>query len=236
MQDRPIGSIVTGWTPAKTLGGETIHGRWATLRPMKPTDADGLWAAFAGHDHVWDYLYEPPVRSLDEMKNLVERVGGDPARPAYVVRQKDEDRPMGYATFFTMVPQHGCNEIGNVNFSPDLQGTRAATDAFFLMLDLAFEAGYRRMEWKCNALNAPSRRAAQRLGFSFEGVFRQHLVVKGRNRDTAWFAMTDGDWQRLKPAFEAWLAPGNFDEAGQQLVALSTPTAPHLVNADPTQV
>ena len=235
MNNRPLGPLVKGWTRAADPGGQHLVGQWADLRPMVGSDAPGLWAAFAGHDHVWDYLYEPPVESLAGMAALVARVGQDAARPAYVVRKRGDEAPLGYATYYTVVREHGCNEIGNVNFSPALQGTVVATDAFYLMIDWAFRAGFRRLEWKCNALNAPSRRAAQRLGLSFEGVFRQHVIVKGRNRDTAWFAMTDGDWQRLQPAFKTWLDQSNFDEAGRQRVALSTLTAPHLVNPDPTQ-
>jgi RimJ/RimL family protein N-acetyltransferase len=132
-----------------------------------------------------------------------------------------------------IAPDAGSIEVGHICWSPALQGTRAASEAIYLFAVWVFREGYRRFEWKCDALNRPSRRAAERMGFSFEGVFRQAAVVKGRNRDTAWFAMTDGDWRCLQPAWEAWLAPENFDAAGQQRVALRDLTTPCRVASDP---
>jgi len=123
--------------------------------------------------------------------------------------------------------------VGHICWSKALQGTRAASEAIYLFADWVFREGYRRFEWKCDALNRPSRRAAERMGFSFEGIFRQAAVVKGRNRDTAWFDMTDGDWRCLKPAWEAWLEPANFDAAGRQRVALRDLTTPCRVASDP---
>jgi RimJ/RimL family protein N-acetyltransferase len=127
----------------------------------------------------------------------------------------------GWASFMRIKPAHGVIEVGNVLFSPSLQRTRAATEAMYLMAEHVFDTlGYRRHEWKCDALNAPSRRAALRLGFSFEGIFRQHMVVKGRSRDTAWFALLDHEWPARKRAFEAWLDPANFDAEGSQQKSL----------------
>ena len=124
-------------------------------------------------------------------------------------------------------PAHGVVEVGNVLFSPSLQRTAAATEAMYLMASHVFDhLGYRRYEWKCNALNLASRRAAERLGFTFEGIFRQHMVVKGQSRDTAWFAMLDHEWPDRKQAFEAWLDPENFDAEGHQITSLSCPTIP----------
>ncbi|MEM0943959.1 MAG: GNAT family protein, partial [Pseudomonadota bacterium] len=137
-------------------------------------------------------------------------------------------RALGTASYLRINPEAGSIEVGYITFSPALQRTKAATEAMFLMMDWAFAAGYRRYEWKCNALNAPSRAAAQRLGLSYEGVFRQALTVKGHNRDTAWYAATDATWPRLRAAFEAWLAPENFDQNGQQRHRLSDLTAPCL--------
>ena len=133
-------------------------------------------------------------------------------------------------------PEAGSIEVGHICLSPSLQRTRAASEMVFLLADWVFREGYRRFEWKCDALNRPSRRAAQRFGFSFEGVFRQHLIVKGRNRDTAWFAMTDGDWACLRPAWAAWLDPANFDAAGRQRRALGALTAPCRAGSDPAAV
>jgi RimJ/RimL family protein N-acetyltransferase len=130
-------------------------------------------------------------------------------------------------------PQAGSIEVGHINYAPALQRTRAGTEAMYLMMRWAFEAGYRRYEWKCNALNLGSRRAAQRLGFSYEGVFRQAAVIKGRNRDTAWFAAIDSEWPALREAFEAWLSPSNFDADGQQKERLGDLTRLVRVASDP---
>jgi RimJ/RimL family protein N-acetyltransferase len=142
-------------------------------------------------------------------------------------------RAAGVASYLRIDPAAGSIEVGHINLAPAIQRTRAATEAMYLMMRWAFEAGYRRYEWKCNALNLGSRRAAERYGLSFEGVFRQATVVKGRNRDTAWFAAIDGEWPALKAAFETWLAPANFDAGGRQLTPLSTLTRPILVTSDP---
>ena len=123
---------------------------------------------------------------------------------------------IGIASYLRIAPAAGTIEVGHIHFSPRLQHTPAATEAMYLMMRRAFELGYRRYEWKCDALNAPSRRAAQRLGFSYEGIFRQAIVTKGRNRDTAWYSITDGEWQAVRLAFEQWLAPANFDADGRQ--------------------
>jgi len=147
-------------------------------------------------------------------------LGDDPL--FHTITDTDSNRPLGVASFMRIEPAHGCIEVGNISYSPPLQRTPGATEAMYLMARRAFdELGYRRYEWKCNALNAPSRRAALRLGFTFEGTFRNHLVVKGRNRDTSWYAMTDDDWPQIKANFETWLAPDNFDAQGQQIRSLS---------------
>jgi RimJ/RimL family protein N-acetyltransferase len=137
--------------------------------------------------------------------------------------------PAGVASYLRITPAAGTIEVGHIHFSPLLQHTPAATEAMYLMMRRAFELGYRRYEWKCDALNAPSRRAAQRLGFSYEGVFRQALVTRGRNRDTAWYACIDREWPALRAAFEAWLASDNFDAEGRQRRSLTSLTAPILV-------
>jgi RimJ/RimL family protein N-acetyltransferase len=138
-------------------------------------------------------------------------------------------------SYLRIQPQAGSIELGHINFAARLQRTRAATEAMVLLIGAAFEAGYRRFEWKCDALNRPSRRAAERLGLSYEGVFRQASVVKGRNRDTAWFAAIDAEWPALRAAYETWLAPANFDAGGLQAQSLSALTRPILVSADPTR-
>jgi RimJ/RimL family protein N-acetyltransferase len=146
----------------------------------------------------------------------------------YAVVEKIEDRAVGVASYLRIDPANGSIEVGHINYSPLLQRTPAATEAMYLMMRHVFDLGYRRYEWKCNALNAASRVAARRLGFSFEGVFRQAGVVKGRNRDTAWYAMIDKEWPALREAFLRWLDPSNFDEQGRQRARLSVLTAPVL--------
>ncbi len=232
--ERPLGPSVDNWQSAPHPAGLNLAGQWAQLDPLDATsDSAGLWAQFEGADWVWDYLYPQAPQNFAAFERLMQESEALAMQPCYVVRRKDEQAPLGYACFWTVNTGMGSIEIGNVNLSPALQRTPAATEAFFLMTDWAFSNGYRRMEWKCNALNLPSRRAAQRLGFSFEGVFRQHLIVKGLNRDTAWFAATDRDWQALRHAYQTWLSPENFDEEGRQIQNLTALTAPHLFARDP---
>jgi RimJ/RimL family protein N-acetyltransferase len=236
LDNRPLGPLLPDWLPPGAPRDLHLTGDWAELTPLDADqDAPGLFAAFAGHDWVWDYLYEPPMKSVADLHEMLAGLQAKVMQPCLVIRAKGQPAPLGYACFWTVVTASGNIEIGNVNFSPAMQRTPAATEAFYLMIDWAFGAGYRRVEWKCNALNAPSRSAAQRLGFSYEGTFRQHLVVKGRNRDTAWFAMTDSDWVNLGPCYRRWLAPDNFTPEGRQRLSLSTLTAPHLFARDPSQ-
>ena len=185
----------------------------ADLHAANTLDAEG---------RNWTYLSAPPPRDLDEYRRwLTETTTGvDPMFHAIV--DATSGSAVGVAAYLRIDPDHGVIEIGHINFSPLLQRTRAATEAMFLMMRRAFdELGYRRYEWKCDSLNAPSRAAARRLGFQFEGIFRQALVYKGRNRDTAWFAIVDSEWPALRAAFERWLDPANFDEAGRQRASLA---------------
>lgn len=231
---RPIGPIVENWAPAALPTNLMLSGQWAQLDRMNAqTDAGDLWAAFKDAPWVWDYLFEVPPPDLETFTNVMATNAARDLQPCYTIRRQSDQAPLGYACFWTVVPEMGRVEIGNVNLSPALQQTPIATEAFFLMIDWAFANGYRRMEWKCNALNAPSRKAAQRMGFSYEGVFRNHVIVKGRSRDTAWFAMTDAEWPALRQAFVAWLSTENFDEAGRHKVSLADLTRPHLHQADP---
>lgn len=154
----------------------------------------------------------------------------------FALRDLRSGQPGGMAAFLRIDPAQGCMELGAITLAPGFQRGIAATEAWYLMMDWAFEAGYRRFEWKCNAANLPSRRAAQRLGFSFEGIFRQAMIVKGRNRDTAWFSVIDLEWPRLRTVFGSWLSPDNFDAAGWQKVALSDLTRPLLATRDPAVV
>jgi RimJ/RimL family protein N-acetyltransferase len=206
------------WAPAKLPDRSDIKGVRARLEPVDPKrHAASLFDACVGADSIWDYLGYGPFTDLGSFSQwLAERaVSEDPL--FYAVVDVQAEAPRGMASYMRMKPAHGVIEIGHIWFGLALQRTRAATESIFLLARHAFDdLGYRRLEWKCDALNARSRRAAERFGFVFEGVFRQHMVIKGRNRDTAWFAMTDGDWPLRKAAFEAWLAEANFDQEGRQ--------------------
>jgi RimJ/RimL family protein N-acetyltransferase len=194
-----------------------MEGRYVELAPLRAEDhAAELFKANIASDTIWEYLPYGPFASASSYHRWVREVsaGNDPF--FYAIRNRDAGQWQGVASYLRIAPEAGSIEVGHINFSPALQHSRAATEAMFLMMKWAFEAGYRRYEWKCDALNLPSRRAAQRLGLSFEGIFRQAAVVKGRNRDTAWFAAIDTEWPALKEAFAAWLSPSNFDAAGRQ--------------------
>ena len=199
-----------------------MAGRLVRLEPLEADrHAFELYAAFQGHDALWDYMPDGPFTSGSAYHRWArEREAGEDPR-FFVLRDRANGTCGGIASFLRILPEAGTIEVGNICIAPGLQHGAAWTEAMFLMMKWAFEAGYRRYEWKCNALNLPSRRAAQRLGFSHEGVFRQHMIVKGRNRDTAWFSVINSEWPALSEAFAVWLAPGNFDAKGRQRERLS---------------
>jgi RimJ/RimL family protein N-acetyltransferase len=213
----PIGEVVDT-TPADWPEAVRLRGRFCRIEKLDLVrHGESLWLAVNGHDDVWAYMGYGPfsdeasfLRWVDERTVLL-----DPF--SYAVVDAASDRAVGIVALMEIRPAMGVIEMGNVVYTPLLQKTAAGTEAQYLMARYVFDQlRYRRYEWKCNALNAPSRRAAERYGFTYEGTFRQHMIVKGRNRDTAWFSMTDGDWPAMKAAFEAWLQPENFDEAGAQ--------------------
>jgi len=206
------------WKPARLPGRSAIDGLHASLEPVDVArHAASLFDAAFGADAIWDYLAYGPFADLVEFTQWLAEHAASEDPLFYAVVDVQAEAPRGMASYMRIEPAHGVIEIGHIWFAPALQRTRAATEAIFLLARRAFDdLGYRRLEWKCDSLNARSRRAAERFGFVFEGVFRQHMVVKGRNRDTAWFAMTDGDWPLRKRAFEAWLDDANFDQAGRQ--------------------
>jgi RimJ/RimL family protein N-acetyltransferase len=196
------------------------------LEPLDPA-AHGKPLFNASHDsgaaeQIFRYLPYGPFANLDDFRSWLDERAAS-SDPYFVcVIDGETGAPQGMAAFMRIAPEHGVIEIGHIWFSPSLQRTRQATEAIYLMARHSFDdLGYRRLEWKCDALNEPSRRAADRFGFTFEGVFRQHMVVKGRNRDSAWFSILDGEWPRIRAAFEAWLAPENFDADGRQRQSLS---------------
>lgn len=231
---RDIGAAVPGWTPPPRPTGAVLDGRYARLEPLTPDrHAAALFKANSVSDAIWDYLpYGPFASAAAYHRWMREATAGDDPK-FYAILNRDTGNWEGVASYLRIQPEAGSIEVGHINFSPALSRTRAATEAMFLMMQWAFEAGYRRYEWKCNALNLTSRRAAQRLGLSYEGVFRQATVVKGHNRDTAWFAAIDKEWPALKEAFEAWLAPSNFDAAGRQRERLGDLTRLVRVTDDP---
>lgn len=231
---RPLGEKLDSWTPPPAPSGEMLEGRYARLEPLSAeAHAALLFGAYEGHDQVWDYLPYGPFHSAAAYHRWVRSVAGQPDPLFYAVYDKDAGAWGGVATLMRINPEAGSIETGHINLAPQLQGTRASTETFILLMKWAFEAGYRRFEWKCDALNKPSRRAAQRLGLSYEGVFRQHVVVKGRNRDTAWFAAIDKDWPALSTAYDVWLSPANFDADGRQIEWLGDLTQLARVSDDP---
>ncbi len=214
---------LSDWKSCPLPSPATLEGRTVKLERLAPERHTGdLWRAVEGHDEVWTYLADGPyAREADLRRALEEKQNGNSAVFLAIV-PRDAGRVTGYASYMRMDPSNGVVEVGNILLAPSLQRTTAATEAMYLMARHIFEdLGYRRYEWKCNANNEPSRRAALRYGFRFEGIFRQHMILKGENRDTAWFSMLDWEWPERKAAFEAWLDPANFDENGRQRQPLS---------------
>jgi RimJ/RimL family protein N-acetyltransferase len=212
------------WKPLVLPLRQPMRGRTVTLEPLDASKhAAPLWKAVMGRDAVWQWLSEGPFAAEADFTADVGRKQAASDRVYFAIVPATTGKAAGYASYLRMEPTHGVIEVGNILYSPALQRTTAATEAMYLMARHVFEdLGYRRYEWKCNAENAPSRRAAQRFGFTFESIFRQHMVIKGRNRDTAWFAMLDSEWPARKAAFERWLDPSNFDHDGRQIKPLES--------------
>ena len=230
MAEKRFGVRLEGWTPPPRPPMGVLEGRYARLvRLEADAHAADLHRANSADDAIWDYLPYGPFSSAAAYHRWVRSItaGDDPL--FYAIQNRETGHFGGVASYLRITPEAGSIEVGHINFAPELQRSRAATEALFLMMEWAFEAGYRRYEWKCDALNIPSRRAAQRLGFSYEGIFRQALVVKGHNRDHAWYACIDREWPALQAAYETWLAPENFDSQGDQIQSLADLTRPVLV-------
>jgi RimJ/RimL family protein N-acetyltransferase len=229
---QPIGPELPDWTPPPIPSREPMAGRYVRLEPIDERFAEDLHGANE-HDRqggMWTYLPYGPFATVGEYRNWMRSTcfSADPL--FHVIVDLAANRAIGVAAYMRIAPAAGTIEVGHVCYSPLLQRHRGATEAMYLMMRRAFSLGYRRYEWKCDALNAPSRVAAERLGFSFEGTFRQATVYKARSRDTAWFAAIDADWPGLERAFESWLAPANFDSQGRQRTRLSDLTRPLLAN------
>jgi RimJ/RimL family protein N-acetyltransferase len=221
---QPIGQPVPGWSPRALPPRTAMVGHYTSLEPINASlHAQPLMEAFAASPDArdWTYLPNDPPRDRAGYEAWLTHAAASEDPLFHVINNGVTGRPAGIAAFLRIDPANGVIEVGHINLSQALKQTRAATEAMYLMMRRAFEElGYRRYEWKCDSLNAPSRRAALRLGFQFEGIFRRAVVTKGRNRDTAWFSIIDSEWPARKAAFERWLAPDNFDSTGQQRIAL----------------
>lgn len=223
--DRPVGTIVDQLPPGSVPDLRPLHGRWMLLEPVSAErHARDLYDSFAASDNgarVWTYLGYGPWESFEQFEDWLRQREASRDPWFYAFSRREDGKACGMGAFMRADAANGVIEIGHIWMSPGLQQTREATEAIFLMIRHCFDdLGVRRLEWKCDALNQPSRKAALRFGFTFEGVFRQHMIVKGRNRDTAWFAMLDKDWHRVRDAFERWLRPENFDGKGRQKAKL----------------
>ena len=231
MTIQPIGFSIGDWTPPVRPPGEPMIGRYCRLERLD-ADRDGqsLFDAYAldSEDRNWTYLAQGPFENYAEFYIWLSDMAKLDDPFFFAIIDGESQTSVGIASYLRITPPAGSIEVGYIHYSPLLQRTPAATEAMYLMMEQAFTLGYRRYEWKCDALNAPSRIAAQRLGLSYEGVFRQATVYKQRNRDTAWYATIDREWPDLKQAFEQWLDPNNFDNDRNQKTRLSTLTAPLL--------
>ncbi|MFN0050586.1 MAG: GNAT family N-acetyltransferase [Planctomycetales bacterium] len=221
---QPIGAALPNWQPPFRPAHEPIDGSFCRLEPLDlQRHAAPLYAAncLDSQQQMWTYLAYGPFANFEEYAEWMRRtcLGSDPLFFAILDRQTDQ--PVGVASYLRIDPAAGSIEVGHLAYSPLLQRRPAATEAMFLMMQRAFDLGYRRYEWKCDALNAPSRAAAERLGFTFEGLFRQATVYKHRNRDTAWYSIIDREWPALRAAYTRWLSPDNFDAQGRQRLRLS---------------
>lgn len=223
---QPIGEPVPEWTPRARPDTVTLTGNWCRLEPVDATrHADDLYAAYrAAPDHRdWTYLGVGPFERVEDYRSHAEALARSTDPRHYAVIDLKTGRAVGTLSLMRQDPANGVIEVGHVMFSPLLKQTPVSTEAQYLLMAYVFDTlGYRRYEWKCDSLNAPSRKTAARLGFTFEGIFRQAVVYKGRSRDTAWFSIIDKEWAPLKRAFAAWLAPENFDAQGLQRASLAT--------------
>jgi RimJ/RimL family protein N-acetyltransferase len=221
---QPVGFKVDGWTPPPRPKRAVMEGRFCRIEPLDAQKhATDLFAANSldADGRMWTYMSYGPFDTFEDYREWVAKSAESTDPLYFAIIDRDSGKPVGVASYLRIDPAAGSIEVGNLAYSPRLQRKAAATEAMFLMMRNAFDLGYRRYEWKCNAFNAPSRTAAERLGFTYEGIFRQHYVHKGRSRDSAWFAIIDSEWPALKRAYEAWLDPQNFDARGEQKTRLS---------------
>ncbi|MGE0623903.1 MAG: GNAT family N-acetyltransferase [Pseudomonadales bacterium] len=222
---QPVGEPLPDWRGCPAPAREIMRGRFCTLEPLDAErHSPDLFEAYAEDDgSMWTYLADGPYATRETF-TLAMSEAAESADPLYfAIVDRASGRALGRAAYLRIQPAAGSIEVGSIAYAPRLKRTPVATEAMYLMMQRAFdELGYRRYEWKCDALNEPSRRAAERLGFSYEGLFRQALVYKGRNRDTAWYAIIDQDWPAIRRGFERWFDPANFDNTGQQKLSLAS--------------
>lgn len=229
---QPIGFAVKDWKPVAHPSRKVLMGRFCSLEPLSTLKhAADLFSANAldAEGKNWTYLPYGPFDSLSSYSSWIDKFSSTIDPLFFAIISNKTGKAVGVSSYLRIDPANGSIEVGHLNFSPLMQQTPVATEAMWLMMREAFSLGFRRYEWKCNALNLPSRCAAQRLGLSFEGIFRQAALVKGRNRDTAWYATIDKEWPALNEAFQYWLSPANFDDEEMQRVSLSKLTEAVLV-------
>jgi RimJ/RimL family protein N-acetyltransferase len=228
--------VVDGWQVPPWPGTDPIEGRYVRLEKLSADrHAADLYRAYSADKEglVWKYLPYGPYSSVSGYHHWVREVEAAPDPHFFTLINPQTGHAGGIMSLMRISPELGSIEVGHINIAPEMQRTQAVTEAIFLLMQWSFEAGYRRFEWKCDAANLRSRRSAERFGFSYEGVFRQHMISKGRNRDTAWFACIDKEWPALKEAYSAWLSPTNFNSTGQQVEALADLTRLVRVSSDP---
>jgi RimJ/RimL family protein N-acetyltransferase len=223
--DFRIGPKVQGEAPRQPQP-VILRGQYVIVRPLKPAnDAESLFEGTHrdNSEQFWAYMSGGPFATLDVFRTYLNKLGDSIDPLSFVIADATTDRALGHASYMRITPEHRVIEVGNIFFTHWLARTRGATEAMYLMACHVFEdLGYRRYEWKCNSLNLASRHAATRFGFTFEGVFKQHMIQKGHSRDTAWFAMQDFEWPAHKAAYEKWMAPENFDAAGKEKSRLAS--------------
>lgn len=217
---QPIGDHLGEWAPPEAPAEMSTQGETVALEPLSwDVHGEGLWKRLStAPEKTWTYMTFGPFPDVESFRGTIEAMVADPGLSPYAVVVEGE--PLGFGCYLRVRPAEGVIEIGSIVLGPDLQRTAAATEALYLMIRRVFDLGYRRCEWKCDSLNEPSRQAATRLGFTYEGIFRQATHYKGRNRDTAWYAIVDREWPALDDALRRWLSPDNFDGDGRQLLTL----------------
>jgi RimJ/RimL family protein N-acetyltransferase len=221
---QPIGPALKAWRERRRPERTAIDGRYCRVEPIDlERHAIALFAAYmqAPDERDWTYLFSERPQSISLFREYVAKLASSNDPLHYAIVERAHDRAVGTAALLRIEPLHGVIEVGNIGYSPLLKHTPAGTEAMYLLMRRVFdELGYRRYEWKCDSLNTPSCAAAKRYGFVLEGIFRNAVVYKNRSRDTAWFAIIDSEWPRIRTAFQMWLDPANFDAAGRQRRAL----------------